>query len=196
MQERILALVRSQGVVRPREVEALGIAREYLLRLTRQGSIVREGRGVYRLADAPISEHHTLAEVAKRIPKGTICLLSALAFHEMSLQIPHEVWIALPPGTRDPRGQTVKLRVFRFSGHGLTEGRQEHCVEGVRVWVYSPAKTIVDCFRFRNRIGLEVALEALRRGLREKKASITEVRKYAAMCRAQRVMQPYLDALA
>lgn len=182
--------------MRPREVEAIGIAREYLLRLLRKGAVERAGRGVYRLSQEPVSEHHSLATVAKRVPHGTICLLSALVFHEMTTQIPREIWIAVAPGTRDPQIDKLKLRVFRFSKLALSAGRQRHEIEGVDVSIYSPAKTIADCFRFRNRIGLDVALEALRLGVGKRKASITDIRKFASICRVSKVIQPYLDSLA
>jgi predicted transcriptional regulator of viral defense system len=192
---RLLELLLKRGAVRPREVEALGIAREYLLRLMRKGVIERQGRGVYRLSKSPISAFHSMVEVSKRVPNGTICLLSALVFHEMTTQNPHEIWLAVAPNTREPQIENVELRVFRFSKPTLSAGQEEHQIEGVPVRIYSPAKTIADCFRFRNRIGLDVALEALRLGTRKRKASLAEIRKYASICRVSKVIQPYLDSL-
>lgn len=189
------SLVRRLGVVRPRDVEAAGIPREYLLRLMRRGVVERLGRGLYRLADAPVTEHHSLAEVGKRIPKSTVCLLSALAFHQITTQNPADVWIALPAGSRTPKADGQRLRVMRFSGPALTEGREEHEIEGVLVGVYSPAKTVADCFKFRNKIGLDVALEALREGVSQRKATIREIHRFAKICRVARVMQPYLESL-
>lgn len=194
-ESRITALARRLGVVRPRDVEAAGIPREYLLRLMRRGVLERSGRGLYRLADAPVTEHHSLAEVAKRLPHSTVCLLSALAFHEITTQNPAEVWIALPPGSRTPRANGPQLRVVRFTGRALTEGREEHRIEGVAVSIYSPAKTVADCFKFRNKIGLDVALEALRECVGQRKATIREIHHFAKICRVARVMQPYLEAL-
>ena len=194
-ESRITALARRLGVVRPRDVEAAGIPREYLLRLMRRGVLERSGRGLYRLADAPVTEHHSLAKVAKRLPHSTVCLLSALAFHEITTQNPAEVWIALPPGSRTPRANGPRLRVLRFTGPALTEGREEHGIERVVVGIYSPAKTVADCFKFRNKIGLEVALDALRECVRQRKATIREIHRYAKICRVARVMQPYLEAL-
>lgn len=194
-ESRITALAQRLGVVRPRDVEAAGIPREYLLRLTRRGVLERSGRGLYQLADAPVTEHHSLAEVGKRLPHATVCLLSALVFHQITTQNPAEVWIALPPGSRTPRANGQRLRVVRFTGPALTEGRQEHRIEGVPVGIYSPAKTVADCFKFRNKIGLDVAIEALRECLRQRKATIREIHRFAKICRVARVMQPYLESL-
>jgi predicted transcriptional regulator of viral defense system len=191
----VTALVRRLGVVRPRDVEAAGIPREYLLRLLRRGVVERLGRGLYRLTDAPVTEHHSLAGVSKRIPHATICLLSALAFHQITTQNPADVWIALPAGSHTPKADGQRLRVVRFSGPALTEGREEHRIEGVLVGVYSPAKTVADCFKFRNKIGLDVALEALRECVRQRKATIREIHRFAKICRVARVMQPYLESL-
>lgn len=176
-------------------MEAAGIPREYLLRLMRRGVLERSGRGLYRLADAPVTEHHSLAEVAKRLPHSTVCLLSALAFHEITTQNPAEVWIALPAGSRTPRASGPQLRVVRFTGRALTEGREVHRIEGVAVGIYSPAKTVADCFKFRSKIGLDVALEALRECVGQRKATIREIHQFARICRVARVMQPYLEAL-
>jgi predicted transcriptional regulator of viral defense system len=173
----------------------VGIPREYLLRLLRRGIVERTGRGLYRMADAPVTEHHSLAEVAKRVPAATVCLLSALVFHGITTQVPRQVWVALPKGSRTPRCDNRALRVVRFTGLALTEGRVEHRIEGVVVRIYSPAKTVADCFKFRNKIGLDVALEAFRQCLRQRKATMAEIRRFAEICRVARVMQPYLDSL-
>lgn len=196
IEARITALAKLHGVLRPRDIEAEGIPREYLLRLLRRGVFERTGRGLYRLADAPITEHHSLAVVAKRLSNATVCLVSALVFHGMTTQVPREVWVALPRGSRTPRIENQKLRIVRFAGRALTEGRKEHRMEGVRVMIYSPAKTVADCFKFRNKIGLDVALEALQECVRQRKATIAEIRQFAEICRVARVMQPYLESLA
>jgi predicted transcriptional regulator of viral defense system len=195
IESRISALAQHHGVLRPRDVEAAGIPREYLLRLLRRGVVERTGRGLYRLSDAPITEQHSLAEVAKRLPNATVCLLSALVFHGITTQIPSEVWVALPRGSRTPRMGNRKLRVVRFAGPALTEGRAEHHIESVPVMIYSAAKTVADCFKFRNKIGLDVALEALRECVRQRKATMAEIRRFAEICRVARVMQPYLESL-
>jgi predicted transcriptional regulator of viral defense system len=147
------------------------------------------------MADAPITEFHSLADVAKRLPKATVCLLSALVFQGITAQILSEVWVALPRGSRTPRLDNRKLRLVRFDGPALTEGRAEHRIEGVLVMIYSPAKTVADCFKFRNQIGLDVALEGLRECVRQRKATIAEIRRFAEICRVARVIQPYLESL-
>jgi predicted transcriptional regulator of viral defense system len=193
--KRAMQYVRRHGLVRPRDLEAVGIPREYLLRLHRQGKLDRAGRGVYTLPDAATTERHTYAEVAKRVPDAVLCLLSALAFHEITTQNPASVWIALRQGARKPALVSPSLRVVRLSGPSLTDGIEQHQVEGVAVRVYSPAKTVADCFKFRNKIGLDVALEALKDSLRQKKASVNEIYRYAKICRVSNVIRPYMEAL-
>jgi predicted transcriptional regulator of viral defense system len=187
--------VSNHGIVRPRDIEAIGLPREYLLRLHRQGKVVRSGRGLYSLPDATITERHSYAEVARRVPGSVFCLLSALAFHEITTQSPASVWIALPNGARRPAISTPSLRVVRLSGPSLTEGIENHKVEGVPIRVYSVAKTVADCFKFRNKVGLDVAIEALKDALREKKATVNEIYRYAKVCRVSNVIRPYMEAL-
>lgn len=193
--DRVIALVREMGVLRPRDLARHGIAREYLARLSRAGLLERTGRGLYILPDAELTEHHSLAEAAKRIPAGVVCLLSALRFHELTTQAPFEVWLALPPAARRPRPGSPPLRIARFSGRALTEGIEEHVIEGVQIHVYTPAKTVADCFKFRNKIGLDVALEALRETWRARRATMDDLWRYAEVCRVTTVMRPYLEAL-
>lgn len=192
--QRILELAAHQPLVRPRDVEAYGIARESLLRLYRQGFLVRAARGVYTLAETPSSEHHSLAVVAKRVSRGVICLLSALRFHGLTTQDPHEVWLAIDFKARKPSIQSPAVRVVRFSGRALVEGAEEHEIEGVKVHVYSVAKTVADCFKYRHKIGTDVAIEALRDALRSRKASIDDIQRYAKVCRVANVMRPYLES--
>jgi predicted transcriptional regulator of viral defense system len=193
--EKTMQYVRQHGIVRPRDIEAIGVPREYLLRLHRQGKLDRAGRGMYMLPDAAVTERHSYAEVAKRVPEAVLCLLSALAFHEITTQNPAFVWIALRQGARTPALRSPSLRVVRLSGPSLTEGVEGHLVEGVPVRVYSAAKTVADCFKFRNKIGLDVAIEALKDSLRQKKTSINEIYRYAKICRVSNVIRPYLEAL-
>ena len=181
--------------MRPRDLETAGVAREYLLRLVRKGILERTGRGLYHLKTALLSEHHSLAEVAIRFPSATLCLLTALVFHEMTTQNPDEIWMALPRGSRTPQAGDQRIRTVRFSGPALTEGSVIHRIESVAVPIYSPAKTVADCFKFRNKVGLDVAIEALRNGVRQRKATVAEIRHYSAICRVGRVIQPYLDSL-
>jgi predicted transcriptional regulator of viral defense system len=193
--QKIMRYVGQHGIVRPRDIEAIGLPREYLVRLHRQGRLSRPGRGIYTLPDANVTERHTYAEVAKRVPEATVCLLSALVFHEITTQNPASVWIALSKGARTPALASPSLRIVRLSGPSLTEGIDKHQVEGVPVRVYSVAKTVADCFKFRNKIGLDVAIEALKDCLHQKRASITEIYRYAKVCRVSNVIRPYMEAL-
>lgn len=194
--ERILELAARQRLVRPRDVEALGIARAFLTRLERRGLLERRARGVYVLADAPVSEHHSLALAAKLVPRGVICLLSALRFHGLTTQDPHEVWMAIDVKARKPSVEFPVLRIVRFSGRSLAEGIETHLIEAVPVQVYSPAKTVADCFKYRNKIGMDVAIEALRDALRKRKATIDEIHRFAKVCRVANVVRPYLESVA
>ena len=193
--ERAIQYVRQNGIVRPREIEAIGVPREYLLRLHRQGRLNRTGRGIYTLPDATVTERHSYAEVAKRVPEAVLCLLSALAFHETTTQNPASVWVALGKGARTPAIASPSLRVVRLTEPSLSEGIETHSVEGVTVRVYSTAKTVADCFKFRNKIGLDVAIEALKDCLHQKKATVNEIYRYAKICRVNNVIRPYMEAL-
>jgi predicted transcriptional regulator of viral defense system len=193
--QRIMRYIGQHGMVRPRDIEAIGLPREYLIRLHRQGKLSRSGRGIYALPDANVTERHSYAEVAKRVPEAVICLLSALAFHQITTQSPASVWIALRQGARRPALTSPSLRIVRLSGLSLTEGIENHQVEGVPVRVYSAAKTVADCFKFRNKIGLDVAIEALKDCLRQKKATVNEIYRYAKVCRVSNVIRPYMEAL-
>lgn len=192
--QRILTLAANQPLLRARDVEALGIAREFLLRLHRQGFLVRPARGVYALADRPVTEHHTLALAAKLVPGGVVCLLSALRFHGLTTQDPHEVWMAIDVKAHKPSIEYPSLRVLRFSGRALTEGIETKLIEGVKVRVSSPAKTVADCFKYRNKIGVDVAMEALRGALRTRKATVDQIHRFARICRVANVIRPYLEA--
>ena len=193
--ERTMQYVRQHGIVRPRDIEAIGIPREYLLRLHGQGKLNRIGRGIYSLPGAAVTERHTYAEVAKRVPDAVLCLLSALAFHEITTQSPASVWIALGKGARKPAIVSPSLRVVRLTEPSLSEGIERQSVEGVTVRVYSAAKTVADCFKFRNKIGLDIAIEALKDCLRQKKATVNEIYRYAKICRVSNVIRPYMEAL-
>src|SRR5579875_1277593 len=160
--EQVLALLRRMGVLRPRDLAGQGIPRVYLRRLYAEGVLDNPERGLYVLADVEVSEHQSLLEACKRVPQGVVCLLSALQFHELTTQAPFEVWLAIAANARRPKVLNPPLRIVRFSGQALTEDIEEHKIQGVTVKVYSPAKTVADCFKYRNKIGLDVALEALR----------------------------------
>lgn len=182
-------------MVRPRDLTALRIARTPLTRLVDQGRLERVGRGVYRLADAEISADHSLAQAAKRVPEGVVCLLSALRFHGMTTEAPFEVWLAVDRKARRPRLDYPPLRIVRFSGKALTEGVESHVVDGVEVRVYAAAKTVADCFKYRNKIGTDVAIAALRDLREQRRGSADELWHYAQICRVATVMRPYLEAV-
>lgn len=194
--DKVKELARKAGVLRAGDIAAHGIPREYLVRLVRQGVLERQSRGLYTLAGSRKSAHHTLAHVAARVPGGVICLLSALAFHGITTQQPHEVWVALPQNSRRPKLDYPPLRVCLYSRPAFIAGVETHRIEGRSVKVYCAAKTIADCFKYRNKIGLDVALEALQEAWRRKRVSMNELEKHAAICRVSRVMRPYLEALA
>ncbi len=195
-ERQALQVIHRLGVVRAADIEAQGIPRRWLYRLLRQGDVERRGRGIYVASSHSYTADHALAQVAKRVPSGVICLLSALRFHELTTQLPAEVWIALPEKARKPRLDYPRLRVTRFSGPALTEGIETHEIEGVDVSVYSAAKTVADCFKYRNKVGIDVAVEALRDFSRRHRGGATELAHFARVCRVTRVMQPYLDAIA
>ncbi|HED64148.1 MAG TPA: transcriptional regulator [Planctomycetes bacterium] len=194
--ERALRLIEEKGLSRPRDLAAHGITRAELVRLVEEGLVVRQARGVYAVARHPISAEHSLAQVAKGVPGGVFCLLTALRFHGLTTQSPAEVWIALAEKARRPRLDTPRLRIARFSGEALTEGIEECRVEGVPIRVYSAAKTVADCFKYRNKIGIDVAVEALRDFSRKYRGGATDLARFARICRVARVMQPYLDSIA
>jgi predicted transcriptional regulator of viral defense system len=191
----LLRLARRRGSITRREVIEAGIHTQTLSRLVRAGALERVARGRYRLPDAPITEHHGLALVAATVPKAVVCLISALSFHQIGTQLPHEVWIALDRRARRPSLPYPGLRVVRFSGRALTEGIETHRIEGEAVRVYSVAKTVADVFKYRNKIGMDVALEALREGWRAGRFTMDEIHRMARACRVERVMRPYLEAL-
>jgi predicted transcriptional regulator of viral defense system len=179
---------------RPRDLEALDIRFAELQRLVAAGMVEKVGPGLYRLAAAEPSEFETFALVASAVPRGIICLLSALAFHGIGTQVPHEVWLGLDRKARRPTRIPAKLRIVRFSGAMLTYGVERRPIAGVPMRITSPARTVVDCFRYRNKIGLDVALEALRDGLRSRTATVDQITRAAEICRVGTVIKPYLEA--
>ena len=194
--EVVAKMVRRSGVFRSRELDRAGIPRQYLRLATDRGLVTRIGRGLYVAANSPATEHHSLAEASKRVPNGIVCLISALRFHNLTTQAPHEVWLAIPGEARRPKVDYPPLRILRFSEASLEYGVIAKKVEGVPVRVFSPAKTVADCFKYRNKIGLDVALEALRDCYRRRKATMDELWKAAKVCRVSKVMQPYLESIA
>jgi predicted transcriptional regulator of viral defense system len=192
----VVRLIKKMGLVRPVDLETRGVSRAQLYNLVDQGLVARPARGIYVASKHPYTTEHTLAQVAKRVPAGAFCLLTALRFHGLTTQNPAEVWIALPEKARKPSLDYPRLRVARFSGAALTEGIEIHRLEGVEARVYSAAKTVADCFKYRNKIGIDVAVEALRDFNRRYRGGATELARFARICRVTRVMQPYLDATA
>lgn len=190
-----LGVIRELGIARPVDLESRGIPRGVLYGLVREGRVVRQARGLYAVTQHALTAEHSLAQVAKQVPAAVVCLLTALRFHGLTTQNPAEVWIALPRTARRPRPEYPRLHVARFSGAALNEGIETHRVEGVDVRVYSAAKTVADCFKYRNKIGINVAVEALRDFSRSHRGGGTELARFADICRVTRVMQPYLDAI-
>ena len=193
---RALKLARRRRGVTARELGEAGIHTQVLSRLVATGELERIARGLYRLPEDAVSEHHGMAIAAAAVPHGVICLLSALQYHGIGTHIPSEVWMAMDRRARRPALRFPPLRIVRYTGASLTEGVEAHRIEGREVRVYNVAKTIADCFKYRNKIGLEVALEALREAWRARRFTMDELDRYAAICRLQQVMRPYLEALA
>jgi len=193
--DKILKYARKHGIIRVRDVLGEGIHPEYLRRLCKKGILTRVGRGMYIPADSEISPHIGLAQVAKRIPHGVICLLSALQFHDIGTQSPFEVWIAIDGKAAQPRIEYPPVRIVRSSGQPLREGVEKHSIGRTTVRVYNVPKTIADCFKYRNKIGLEIALEALKDCRQRKLCTTDQLWKYAKICRVTKIMKPYLEAL-
>ncbi|HLO93746.1 MAG TPA: type IV toxin-antitoxin system AbiEi family antitoxin domain-containing protein [Burkholderiaceae bacterium] len=193
--QQILELARHRRVLRAADVREHGWSPQLLIRLHQAGKLQRFSRGLYGLPDAEVTEHQTLIEVCQRLPKAVLCLLSALQFHEIGTQLPHEVWIALPEGSQTPAPSHPALRVTRLRGAAYSEGIQTVTGHGAPIRVYSAAKTVTDCFKFRNKIGLDVAMEALKDALRSHKVTMAELSHFARINRVERVMQPYLEAV-
>lgn len=190
--QQIIDLARERGVIRAADVEEVGASRTLLPYLADKGELRRISRGAYALIDY-VPEHETFLAAATAVPHGVICLLSALQFHEITTQMPMETWIAIKRGTRMPTRKGLNLEVVKLTGLAFSEGIEEHDADGVPIRVYSPAKTVVDCFKFRNRIGLDVARESLLDALQQKKATRDEIWRLARCCRMARVMRPYLE---
>ncbi|TKV80134.1 transcriptional regulator [Bradyrhizobium elkanii] len=202
-QQRAVALLKEKGMVRLSEFKEAGITATTVVRMKEKGLLLQLSRGLYQLSDASFDTHHTLAEAAKLVPKGVVCLTSALSFHELTDTIPSRVWMAIGPKDRRPRIETPPLQFVRFGEKVRTSGIKDHMIEGVRVRIYDPAKTVVDLFRYRRRAGkrfqkspgLNLALEGLRKALRKRKASPAEIARYANEAGIWKVVEPYLEAM-
>jgi predicted transcriptional regulator of viral defense system len=194
--ERAKRLFRQRGgLLRTSEAIRVGIHPRTLYAMRSAGTVERLGRGLYRLTEMPPLGNPDLVSVAARVPQGVICLVSALAFHEITTQIPHEVYLALKRGAERPRLAYPPVRVFWYSGPSVTEGVEIHEVDGIGIRIYSPEKTLADCFKYRNKIGLETAIEALRLYRSRKRVQVDDLMRFARVCRVVPVMRPYLEAL-
>jgi predicted transcriptional regulator of viral defense system len=188
-------VLKLHGIARLTELRAEGVTAATMSRMERDGEVLRLARGLYQLPDAPLDAHHSLAEAAKRLPKGVVCLVSALAFHELTDQMPRHVWMAIGHKDWAPKMDGVPVRLVRFADRLLADSVEIHTVEGVPVKVFGVAKTIADCFRYRSKIGLSVAIEGLQEALRQRKATPGEIAKYAEHGAVATVIRPYLEAL-
>jgi len=195
IEKKVISFVKKQGIVKSCDIKNLHLPENYLHLLVKKGVLQKLGRGLYTHAEHTFDAHQSIMEVSKRVPNAVICLLSALRYHEFTTQNPFEIWIAVDIKSWVPKIEYPPIRVFKFSGKAFSQGYSEYKHDGVIVKVYSPAKTIADCFKYRNKIGLDVALEALREGWRYKLFTIDELYKYGKICRVNKVMQPYLDSL-
>lgn len=183
------------GILRTAQAVRAGVHPSTLYAMRDSGILERVSRGVYRLADSPPLGNPDLVTVATRIPNGVICLISALSFHDLTTQIPHEVHVALAAGAEEPRVDFPPIRTYRFVGQSFSEGVEVQDLDGIGVRVYCAEKTLADCFKFRNRIGLDVAVEALRFYRERRTLRADELVRYASICRVKKVMQPYLEAV-
>ena len=191
-----LAAAGAGAFFRPRDVEPLGVSYRRLQKFVAEGRVERLGGGLYRLSEVEPTELETIAMVAAAVPNAIMCLLTALSVHQIGTQVPHQVWIALNRKSRKPTRVPTRLRVVRFSGAMLTYGVVKRSMLGVPVSITSPARTVVDCFRYRNKVGIDVAMEALRDAVRSRKATVDEISRAADICRIRTVIGPYLEALS
>ena len=192
---QLLALAHRRSVLTAKDVSQIGIHSQQLTRMVKSGILERLARGQYRLSNSPITEHHGLVMASRAVPRGVICLLSALSFHRIGTQLPADIWIAVPRGTRTPTADQPPLHVVHFSGDSFITGVQRHRLEGTTVQVYSVAKTLADLFKYRNKIGIDVAVEALREAWRDRRFRMDALDNAARACRVERVMTPYIEAI-
>ena len=193
--QRVLDLARQKGMLRPSDLQGLGASRVVLTRLTASGQLEKIGRGLYRLPDAEVSENESLTTIALKVPQAVFCLLTALQFHELTTQLPRQIWIAMPRGSHTPTMDYPPIKMVQFSGDAYAEGVEVFERDHVSIRVYCVAKTVADCFKHRNKIGLDVALEALQEAWRAKRVSMDELWRYATLCRVANVMRPYMESL-
>lgn len=193
---RVLVLARQKGLLRASDLDGIQAPRVVLTRLTATGHLERVGRGLYRLPSQPGSEHESLAAVATKVPQAVFCLLTALQFHELTTQLPRRVWIAMPRGSHAPRLEYPPIKMVQMTGTAYSEGIETFERDGVELRVYCAAKTVADCFKHRSKVGLDVALEALKDVRTKRKASADDLWRYAKLVRMANVMRPYMEAVA
>ena len=193
--DQILRLARRRKLLSAADVREQGLTPQLLIKLHQSGKLERVARGLYSLPGSQPSRHQSLIEVCRRVPQGVICLLSALQYHEIGTQLPHEVWLALPEATQTPPIDYPPLRIVRLRGRAYADGIETFIEGGSSLRVYGLDKTITDCFKFRHKVGLDVALEALKEAWRHRKLNIDEVTRYAKINRVAQVMQPYLETV-
>ena len=193
--ERLIELLESSPVLKASAIVSHGIDRKTIQRMVQTGEIQRIGRGLYSLSDYEVDSYHSYVEAQLLVESGVVCLLSALSFHEIGTQTPRYVWLAVCRPSRIPKAEGLPVKIVTFSDPAFSAGIEEHQIEGVRVKVYSPAKTVADCFKYRNKLGIDVAIEALREAVREKNVSPDEVLRFADICRVRSVVVPYLESV-
>lgn len=193
--QQVIDFMSQQSLVRPKDLVSAGLPKDYLYQLATEGVVEKIGRGLYRLPDSDSSEWSSWVEAQRRVPKGVFCLMSALVFHRFTSQNPYELWIAIPNKAWRPAIDYPPVRYITMSGAALDEGIERHNVEGIELQVYNAAKTVADCFKFRRHVGLDVAIESLKEGWREKKFSMDELMHYAEVCRVAKVIQPYAESI-
>jgi len=193
---RLQPLLRRRAVIRTRDLVRLGLSRTILEALLADGRISRIGHGVYAVTGHDVSEHHSLAQAAARVPQGVVCLLSALVFHELTTQTPYQVWLAIDRKARSPAQGYPPLHVVRFGAEALRAGTALHSIDGVTVRITTPAKTVADCFKYRNKIGIGIAVEALRDGWTRRQFTMDELWAMARVCRMEKIIRPYVESLA
>jgi predicted transcriptional regulator of viral defense system len=198
-QQQVIDYMKERVIVRPKDIVAEGLPKDYLYQLAQKGLVIKIGRGQYQLPNSElneITEWTSYVEVQRRIPKGVFCLLSALVFHDFTTQNPHDLWIAIANKAWSPRIDYPPVRYIRMSGLALDKYIETHMIEGTELRVYTAAKTVADCFKFRNQIGLDVAIEALKEGWYKRKFSMDELMECAKTCRVNKVIQPYAKTIA
>lgn len=194
--DRAVAIFKKHGgILHTAQAIRAGIHPGTLYAMRNSGALEVVSRGVYRLADIPPLGNPDLVTVATRVPKGVICLVSALAFHELTTQIPHEVHVALPRGAEEPRLDHPPIKTYRFTGEAYTEGVEAHKLDGVSILIYSPEKTLADCFKFRNQVGLDTVVEAVHFYRERRSVKVDDIMRYAEICRVKKIIRPYLEAI-